>query len=44
MNSSAAKDFNPAGAFTETAAFSAALEAGNATSALWLCEWGSGAV
>ena len=38
MNCSTAKDFNPAGSFTETAAFSAAFEAGNINLCTWLCK------
>ena len=38
MNHTTAKDFNPAGTFTETAAFSAAFEAGNINLCTWLCK------
>ena len=39
MNHTTAKDFDPAGTFTETAAFSAAFEAGNINLCTWLCKW-----
>ena len=38
MNHTTAKDFNPAGAFAETAAFSSTFEAGNINLSAWLCE------
>ena len=38
MNHTTAKNFNPAGTFTETAAFSAAFEAGNINLSARLCE------
>ena len=38
MNHTTAKDFDPAGTFTETAAFSAAFEAGNINLSARLCE------
>ena len=38
MYGTTAKDFDPAGAFTETASFSAALEAGNIHLCTGLCE------
>ena len=38
MNHTTAKDFDPAGTFTETAAFSAAFETGNINLSARLCE------
>ena len=38
MNHTAAKDFNPAGTFTETAAFTTTLETGYIHLCAWLCE------
>ena len=39
MNCSTAKDFDPAGSFTETTAFSATFEAGNINLCTWFCKW-----
>ena len=38
MNHTTAKDFDPSGTFTETAAFTATLEAGYIHLCTWLCE------
>ena len=39
MYHTTAEDFNPSGAFTETAAFTATLEAGYVYLSTWLSEW-----